>query len=239
MNLWCRFTKTGGAAACLASVLSLGMVVAEPASAQPRHGTALANFGSAPASSYARALARWVMQSGDHQGGSFVVVDKKQAHVYVFNSRGQLQGAAPALLGSALGDDPVAGIGDRPLSKILPHERTTPSGRFVAGLGHNIHNQAILWVDYDQAISLHPVRSVNAAERRLERLTSPSVHDNRISYGCINVPLSFFQKVVVPAFRTGPGIVYVLPEIRPIREVFAFLEIRPLQEVLALGPSSD
>ena len=44
--------------------------------------------------------------------------------------------------------------------------------------------------------------------------------DNRISYGCINVPANFYDTVVRPAFTGANGIVYILPEVRSIKEVF-------------------
>jgi hypothetical protein len=78
-------------------------------------------------------------------------------------------------------------------------------------------------VDYEQAISLHPVRSLNPQERRLERLASASLQDKRISYGCINVPTQFWHAVVLPAFRNTRGVVYVLPDSRPLSSVFAHL----------------
>jgi len=162
-----------------------------------------------------------VLHSGDNRGLPFVLVDKPQAQVFVFNSAGRLLGATPALLGLARGDDSVAGIGERRLSSIQPDERTTPAGRFVAGLAYNLSGQQILWVDYDLGISLHPVRSSNRKERRLQRLASPSALDNRISYGCINVSAVFFQAVVLPLFMATPGMVYVLPETRPLQSVFA------------------
>ena len=165
-------------------------------------------------------MADWVLQSDDHRGDPFIVVDKIHARVFVFNSAGHLQGAAPALLGLATGDDAVPGLGDRPMALILPHERTTPAGRFVATLAHNLAGQEILWVDYEQGISMHPLRSVSASERRAERLASLTVQDNRISFGCINVPPSFFRQVVVAAFAATQGIVYVLPEILPLPAVF-------------------
>jgi hypothetical protein len=75
-------------------------------------------------------------------------------------------------------------------------------------------------VDYDAAISLHPVVTSNAKERRAERLASPSPLDNRISYGCINVPADFFKNVISPAFAGSDGIVYVLPETRSVKLFF-------------------
>ena len=180
-----------------------------------------ANLGAQHASDNARDVADWVVREGDHQGLPFVIVDKIHARVFVFNHEGVLLGANPALLGLARGDEGVAGIGDRPLSRILPQERTTPAGRFVAALASNVSGQVILWVDYEQGISLHPLRSVDPKERRLERLASPSEEDNRISYGCINVSAEFWREVVWPAFKNTVGMVYVLPETRPLRSVFA------------------
>jgi hypothetical protein len=160
------------------------------------------------------------MHSADHQGLPFVVIDKRDARVFVFSPVGRFLGASPALLGLAIGDEGVAGLGERPLAQISPEERTTPAGRYLAALDRNLSGQTILWVDYSQSISMHPVRSVNPAEQRLERLASPSVQDNRISYGCINVPVLFWQSVVLPTFRETQGIVYVLPEKRSLESVF-------------------
>lgn len=179
------------------------------------------DFGHERPSADVRAMANGVMQSGDHQALPFVLVDKHHAKVFVFDRHGHLQGAAPALLGLARGDEGVAGMGDRPLSSIQPWERTTPAGRFVATMDRNVSDQAILWVDYEQGISLHPVRSHPAKERRLQRLASPEPDDNRISYGCINVPVAFWQKVLVPTFAQQIGVVYVLPDTLPLRAVFA------------------
>jgi hypothetical protein len=178
------------------------------------------DFGQERPSNDVRALANGVMQSGDHQALPFVLVDKHHARVFVFDRHGRLQGAAPALLGLARGDEGIAGMGDRPLSSIQPWERTTPAGRFVATMGRNVSDQAILWVDYEQGISLHPVRSHPAKERRLQRLASPEPDDNRISYGCINVPVTFWHKVLVPTFAQQIGVVYVLPDTLPLSAVF-------------------
>jgi hypothetical protein len=52
-------------------------------------------------------------------------------------------------------------------------------------------------------------------------LATPTPLDNRISYGCINVPAKFFQNVVRPVFTGTNGIVYVLPETKPASQVFA------------------
>jgi hypothetical protein len=165
-------------------------------------------------------MAAWVTTSGDNGGRPFVIVDKAAADVFAFDADGQLEGGTPALLGLAPGDDSAEGIGDRNLYAIPPDERTTPAGRFLAGFGAARGHRKILWVDYATAISLHPVVTTNPKERRLERLRSPAPEDRRITYGCINVPPSFYRNVVLKAFAGGGGVVYILPDTRPLAEVF-------------------
>ena len=183
-----------------------------------------ANFKQESASPESRSVANWVVNSGDNRNMPFLIVDKNQAKVFAFAPNGQLRGAAPVLLGLALGDDSIPGIGDRALSNIRPEERITPAGRFVASLGRNIHGKEILWVDYDSAISLHRVITSQPKERRLQRLSSPIAMEHRISYGCINVPVKFYDSVVSPAFTKTNGIVYVLPEVRLANEVFGYYD---------------
>ena len=204
-----------------------GAAVASTLEAQPvaAHCFKRANFERERASHEARHVADWVVDSGDNRSMPFVIVDKTDARVFVFDADGRLRGAAPALLGLARGDDAVPGIGDRPLSSIRPEERTTPAGRFVAALDRNLRGKEILWVDYDGAISMHPVITTKPDERRLQRLASPTPLDHRISYGCINVPAKFFETVVRPVFTGTNGIVYVLPDTRLAREVIASYDV--------------
>jgi hypothetical protein len=202
---------------------------------QPRR----AKFEQEHASPDARNVADWVVNSGDNQGMTFVIVDKKDAKVFVFYADGRLRGAAPALLGLAIGDEAVPGIGDREMSTIRPEERTTPAGRFVSAMGRNFYRKDILWVDYEGAVSLHRVATNKPAERRLERLATPTPLDNRISYGCINVPAKFFDNVVKPAFTGTKGIVYVLPEVRSKKEIFAsYYDVDNVGGLAQLGTSS-
>ena len=185
-----------------------------------------ADFKQESASLQSRSVANWVVNSDDNQNMPFLIVDKNQAKVFAFAPNGQLRGAAPVLLGLALGDDAIPGIGDRVLSSIRPEERTTPAGRFVASLGRDIHGNEILWVDYGSAIALHRVITSNPKERRLQRLSSPTALEHRISYGCINVPVKFYDNVVSKAFTKTNGIVYVLPEIHSVHDVFGYSDAK-------------
>ena len=201
------------------------------------HRLAQADFGHESPSRDARRMADWIVESGDGGGMPFVIVDKVNATVFVFHTDGRLKGASPALLGLAQGDDSVPGIGNRKLSSILPGERTTPAGRYVAARGRNIQGGNIIWIDYENALSLHPVVTSNAKERRAQRLASASPLDNRISYGCINVPATFFEEVIRPVFQHSSGVVYVLPETRALETVFAALQakVRPAGNATRAG----
>jgi hypothetical protein len=168
----------------------------------------------------AQTIAAWVVAEHDAHGLPFLIVDKRRATVSAFDAAGRLLASAPALLGLARGDDSVPGIGERKIADIRPFERTTPAGRFNAELGSNAGGEDILWVDYDAAVSMHRVRPVKASERRLVRLASPTPDDNRISYGCINVPPAFYDGFIQPLFEPRNGIVYVLPDTKPLAAVF-------------------
>lgn len=202
-------------------MLAFGIIVASPVAARPAADPAYAaQFKDETVSADARDTANWVMASHDNHALPFVVIDKVNAKVFAFDGAGVLRGAAPALLGMARDDASVPGIGQRKLATITPAERTTPAGRFQASLGRDFE-QDILWIDYDAALSLHRVIKGGRVDNRAGRLASPTPSDNRISYGCVNVPPGFYDGVVKPLFSGTVGIVYILPETKPLRSVFA------------------
>ena len=218
-----------GFAAIAAAALCLSLFAAAPvhgqtaaaASDQAERAAGRASFSGQAASRDARRVADWVVASGDNAGMPFVIIDKVEAKVFVFDTHGQLSGAAPALVGLTPGDDIVAGIGDRPLAAIGPKDRITPAGRFVASLGRDLGEKDVLWVDYRAGVALHRVITTNPKEHRLQRLAAASPLKHRISYGCINVPAAFYDAVIDPAFAKTSGVVYILPETKPIEAVFA------------------
>lgn len=167
----------------------------------------------------AQRLVRWAAATGNHEGMPFAVIDKPAATIHVFGPGGDHAGSAPVLLGSALGDHSAPGIGQRPLSQIRPHERTTPAGRFVSEPGSNLQGHDIVWIDYPSAVSLHRVRG-NPAERRVQRLASPVLAERRISHGCVNAPTDFYNRCIAPWFGREAGVVYVLPDAEPFAAFF-------------------
>jgi len=198
-----------------------------PASAQ------LADFRQDKPSPDARLMANWVVTTHDNGRHAFILVDKKDARVYVFGPEGHLKDSAPALMGAARGDAIAPGSGDKPLSQIKPDEKITPAGRFVAEVGQNANNEDVIWVDYDDAISMHRVRPLVAQERRLERLATQTTDDNRISFGCINLPVSFYEDVAKPEVTGHGAVVYVLPEVKTPQQVFGAYDVTDPAQVAA------
>lgn len=191
------------------------------------------DFGQVRAPSDVTQVAAWAVRDADNGAMPFAIIDKRRAQVYVFEPGGRLLGTSPVLLGYAAGDETVAGIGDKAIEDIKPQERTTPAGRFISAPGRNSLGHEVVWVDYDAAVSMHRVRATNPKERRLERLATPTAADNRISWGCINLPVPFFEQTVWPQFSRGKAVVYVLPERRPL---MAFFPAAVPQVVAQAGP---
>lgn len=171
----------------------------------------------------ARRVADWVAESNDNGQAAFAVLDKRNARLYVFDRDAALVGSSLVLLGAATGDDTAPGIGNKLLSQLAAAERTTPAGRFVSEPGHDSAGDDVIWVDYDAAIAMHRVHEYAPGERRFERIATPSADDKRISNGCINVPATFYDAVVKARLGAAYAVVYVLPEVKPLREAFPAL----------------
>ncbi|MGQ3052332.1 MAG: hypothetical protein ACT6S0_11160 [Roseateles sp.] len=190
------------------------------AAAAPPLQKARLDWGQVRAPLDVTSVAAWAVRAADNGDRPFAIVDKRRAQVYVFAAGGRLLGTSPVLLGYAAGDLSVPGIGEKAIEDIRPQERTTPAGRFESAPGRNTLGDDVIWVDYDAAVSMHRVRATNPKERRLERLASKTAADNRISWGCINVPADFFDRTIWPHLGKGRAVVYVLPEQRPLTAFF-------------------
>jgi hypothetical protein len=171
-----------------------------------------------------------VLASRDNGELPFIIIDKVGAELFAFDAGGHFVGRAPVLIGITKGDESSPGVGDRELSRIPVEQRTTPAGRFLAKFGPAAGHKQVLWVDYADSVSLHAVITSNKKERRLQRLNSPTVEDNRITFGCINAPTAFYKDVVQTLFKQAGGVVYILPDSRALNEVFpAILASQPTQ----------
>lgn len=179
-------------------------------------------------------VADWIVSAKDNGSLPYVIIDKKAAALFLFNAKGKSLGRVPVLIGVAIGDEATPGIGSKNLAQIGPAERTTPAGRFLAKYGLAVQRQKVLWVDYATSVALHTIPKGNKKERRRERMLSPATDDNRITFGCINVPMAFYSKKVRPLFQKKGGVVYVLPDTKSLEDVFPRLRVQPF---LAAGSS--
>lgn len=197
--------------------------------AEDKSAGPLADFGNHAAPAEVAHVAHWASYTRNARNKAFVVIDKKNAQLYVFDPKGKLRSATPVLLGKAIGDYTVPGVGNKPLSQLKEEEKTTPSGRFLARPGKNNHGEDIIWIDYDSALSMHRLRNVKD-ERRPERMATPDIGDNRISNGCVNVPHKFYNTVLKPTVMRHGAIVYVLPETRTPQQQFGSFDVTKERE---------
>ena len=199
----------------------------------------LADFGSIEAPADVVHTANWVSYTRNNKKKAFVVIDKKEAQLYVFEANGKLKSRTPVLLGKAVGDHSAPGIGNKPLSQIKEHEKTTPAGRFLAAPGRNTSGEDIIWIDYEAAVSMHRLRKVSAEERRAERMSTPEASDNRISNGCVNVPPKFYNSVLKPTVMRQGAFVYVLPETRTPQQLFGSFDVPAAGKPVQVAETAD
>jgi hypothetical protein len=218
----------------LMALAGLAPITSAPADAQPAAAMRVQADASEtgqvidPAGGAAR-VAEWVASSKDNHSLPYMIVDKTNASLSLFNAKGQPLDNVPVLIGIAAGDDASPGIGSKKLAEIGPAEKTTPAGRFLAKFGLAFGRERILWVDYATSVALHPIPAdVSKKERRRERMLSSTPVDNRITFGCINVPKAFYAKVLRRLFQKKGGYVYVLPDTKPLEEVFPRLRVQAL-----------
>lgn len=190
-----------------------------------------------PPSAAAQQVLDWVTREGDNGTLPFMIVDKSEGRLLLYGPDGKPLAETPVLIGIGVGDDASPGVGSKKLSEIGPAERTTPAGRYLAKFGVAAGNKQVLWIDWSTSVALHPVVTGNAKERRLQRLSSATPDDNRITYGCINVPVKFYQATVRPLFRKAGGMVYVLPDSKPIEDVFPRLRVQQYIQASADKPT--
>ena len=216
-------------ARCVAAALATTLLLQPPATAAETETEKAALQPELVTSADSARLLQWIAASRDNGERPYIVIDKQAAAMLLFDSDGVLLGETPVLIGVGVGDESTPGIGAKSLSEIGTAERTTPAGRFAASLGTAIGWKSVLWVDYAGSVALHAVVKDNKKERRPQRLKSPTIDDNRITFGCINIDTSFYLKQVKPAFKKG-GMVYILPEEKSLEEVFPLVRLLPFLE---------
>lgn len=197
---------TGLLAAVVGSGLFLDHTAARTAASPAAVAAVQADLARESASANVRQLAQWAVDSGDHAGLPFVVVDKERARLFAFDGTGQLRASAPVLLGAVRSDAPEA--------------PATPAGRFVADTWQSTVTGSVVFVDGDVALSLHALPSPASPGRAAQRLASDRVEDKRISDGSLHVASDFYRDYIAP-LQGRTSIAYVLPEVLPLHGTFS------------------
>jgi hypothetical protein len=229
-------------------ILALALMAPVAAGARPPNAEQVANPSPTVAmqadatispSAATMRVADWIATSEDNLSLPYAIIDKTTASLFLFEATGKSLGTVPVLIGIALGDDATPGIGSKKLGEIGPAEKTTPAGRFLAKFGLAAGRTKVLWVDYANSVAIHPIPAdASKDERRRERMLSPVPDDNRITFGCINIPAAFYRTVVRPLFRKRGGYVYVLPDTKPLEVVFPRLRVQAHMSAGALSSGS-
>ena len=154
----------------------------------------------------------WIARTGNNEGRPYVVVDKRQARAWAFDAQHRHLANTPALLGLSLGDQEVADIRTRNVATLAKDARITPAGRFVTEPGVNLQGEDVIWMDYDAGLAMHRVRPDLAQASRLKRLANAVATEQRVTMGCVVLPVAFYEAVIRPHLGGQAGVVYVLPE---------------------------
>lgn len=140
-------------------------------------------------------------------GKGFIIADKPNGMLHVFNPDGSMLVQDAALYGKDAGD------------KLDGKSKITPAGKFTleAHANNEYAGGVVLampeTMDSTGLIAVHAAFLGNPKENRLGRLSSPSTADNKISYGCINTAHKTFTDKIVPNIEAfNGGMIMVLPD---------------------------
>lgn len=181
------------------------------------------------------ATVQHIVQTNDNQGKQFIVADKQAGTLTVYTPTGQEITSTSALFGKAIGDS-------------ITDKNTTPSGRYDMTRVTNIKgNDRGQYGTSAQALMVNgklqennagniAIHKVLPIENRQGRLDSATATDNRISHGCINVPIQWYDTHLDSNMDT---VVYVLPETEAGRTgVFADVRV-PQTETQPTAPTTQ
>jgi hypothetical protein len=153
------------------------------------------------------------------------IVDKQMGLTYVIDANGVLAGKSASLTGKTKGDvRSEAAKKTANVESIAEKDKVTEAGMFDASVKNVPHygNVITLQIFDNYSIAMHPTYLGAPAEQRQARLESATPEDNRISFGCINVPNEFMQNVVFKVIPKGVKSfpIVVIPESKSIQEFF-------------------
>lgn len=180
------------------------------------------DFAHVRASPQVRRIALWAVDSGDHLGHPFMIVDKTHARVFVFDEAGRLRVVTNTLLGALPGDGAQSAM--------------TPAGRFTSsGIGAT---GELAWHSGAVQLTLKGLLRDTSPGQGRKRLASSEVADKRISDGSLHVRDDILDQKIGPLMRGRPSIAYVLPELGSAEDLFGAYDVdrRERYEPVAVTP---
>jgi hypothetical protein len=124
-----------------------------------------------------------------------IVIDKQLASISVYQPSVNTVVKSPVLLGKVKSDV----LDMNSLKKGAKANNITPAGDFVIKKANSsqLKSPVLVFVKGQNAvIAVHPVWLGNPKQKRLDRLNSSSVDDNRITSGCVNILADYFYSVL-------------------------------------------
>ena len=168
---------------------------------------------------------------------SFVLVDKPTATVYIIDKDGQLIKSFPAILGAVVGDSTNFA---NPKTKIPMEGATTPAIRTIL-TNSRMHPKIVkkyegrfLGMRDARRVGIHQVYAGDL-DARLAALATPSVADNRRSWGCINITKENWDAFLKPNIGEGSAII-ITPDIQENTQEWA---INNLKKNLGFSEDTD
>lgn len=181
-----------------------------------------ADFGQVKPSATVATVADWVIGDNNNQGKPFIVVDKPTAMAYAFDGDGKLEAVTPVLLGkNAMADVLPESALNKTVDQTAESEKVTPAGRFDATVEKSSsYGTSLRFMELPNAnLAMHQTYLGTPAERRQQRLDTPTPTDNYVSYGCINVGAEFYNKHIRKPF-SGGGVMYITPMTQNLNDTF-------------------
>lgn len=140
--------------------------------------------------------------SSKYPNQPLIIADKASGTLSIYRPENKSIISNPALFGQEIEDNLSMSSFDIGTSR-----KVTPAGTFIAEKAYSskMHEPIIIFIHgKKQLLAIHPIYLGKPNERRIERIQSLSSEDNRISNGCINVLVDFFN------------VLYSLPNKTPI-----------------------
>lgn len=144
--------------------------------------------------------------------GSYVIVDKPSATLYMIGADKKLIGQMPVLLGQTKGETP--NMSDPESDTAV--QATTPAGKYTMGtiIGEEdliTYKGKVFSLCGSDALALH-ITYPPEKEKRTEALNTPTPEDNRLSWGCLNISEEMWAKYIEGNIENRGTYMFITPD---------------------------